>query len=333
MIPPNADDIVEAVEQCLVRAWPDRTVTDLFEVAVEKLDGKAAVIALPEDSGTDFCRALAEVVRVVLALYPAWLPDASGIDGGDSVSRNAVSDIARAAAANGPLFGPVLVRLALAALEGRTSAPLDDVPSETVAAECGKLIRASYELSKVVLLMHAPPLAKAACCELESTALWLAQNIPCAVWLIGPASGNMPRIERPTRAAALPGAGDFLTVSQPWVSPLAGRPNPMSQIERRLEARLAMQDWATGRAWNMTWQADSLSNAIRPDLMWKEERCVVEIDGPEHLLPAKFAADRRRDRLLQLAGYAVLRFTNEEVANDVEQVASQIEQFLRDRKL
>ena len=106
----------------------------------------------------------------------------------------------------------------------------------------------------------------------------------------------------------------------------------MSEIERRLEARLATQDWAIGRAWNITWQADSLNNAVRPDLMWVEERCVVEIDGPEHLLPAKFAADRRRDRLLQLAGFAVLRFTNEEVADDVDLVASHIEQFLRDRR-
>ena len=288
----------------------------------------------PRISGADLGGALAKIVRIVLALYPAWLPDASGINSADRVARAAVLGIARAAAANSPLFGPVLMRLAVAALEGRTAAALDDVPREVVAVECGKLIRVSYKISDVLLLVPAPPLAEAACSEVERTALWLAQNIPCAVWLAGPAAGSMPRISRLISPAAAAAAAEFptVTVSQPWVSPLAGRPNPMSEIERRLEARLSTQDWASGRAWNITWRADSLNNAIRPDLMWVEERCVVEIDGPEHLLPTKFAADRRRDRLLQLAGFAVLRFTNEEVTDDVDQVASHIERFLRDRR-
>ncbi len=335
MISPNADDIVEAVRQGRVHGWPERTVTELFELAATNLDGKATVISFPEESSADLGAALAKIVRVVLALYPAWLPDASGIGSVDRVARTAVSDIARTAAANGPLFGPVLVRLAHAALESRIVAPLDDVPQEVVAAECGKLIRVSYKLGEVVLLIPAPPLAEAACRELERTALWLAQNIPCTVWLAGPASGSMPRITRiTTLAEAAPTANDLRTVAviETRISPLAGRPNPMSEIERRLEARLVTQDWANGRAWNITWQADSLSNAIRPDLMWAEEQCVVEIDGPEHLLPAKFAADRRRDRLLQLEGFAVLRFTNEEVANDVDQVATHIERFLRHRR-
>ncbi len=119
----------------------------------------------------------------------------------------------------------------------------------------------------------------------------------------------------------------------PWASPLTGRPNPFSGIEQRLESYLAAQPWSQGRAWNISWQGSATENPIMADLMWSKERLVVEIDGPEHRAPQKFTADRRRDRILQLAGYAVLRFTNGEVEADVGHVASHIERFLTQRRL
>jgi very-short-patch-repair endonuclease len=121
-------------------------------------------------------------------------------------------------------------------------------------------------------------------------------------------------------------------LAPPWVTPLAGRPNPFSTAEQRLEAHLAAHDWASGRAWNQGWQADVRHNRIVADLVWGLEQLVVEIDGPDHLAAEKFAADRQRDRLLQLEGFAVLRFTNEEVLNDPALVASQIERFLRQKR-
>jgi len=64
------------------------------------------------------------------------------------------------------------------------------------------------------------------------------------------------------------------------------------------------------------------------DLLWQSERLVVELDGPDHVTPEKYARDRARDRALQAAGYAVLRFTNDEIAEDLARVASEIERFL-----
>jgi very-short-patch-repair endonuclease len=55
---------------------------------------------------------------------------------------------------------------------------------------------------------------------------------------------------------------------------------------------------------------------------------VVEIDGLDHLGPEKYARDRARDRALQLAGFRVLRFTNDETAADIARVALMIEHFL-----
>ena len=42
-------------------------------------------------------------------------------------------------------------------------------------------------------------------------------------------------------------------------------------------------------------------------------RLVVEVDGPDHLKPAQRRQDRRRDRLLNNAGWRVLRITNAEI--------------------
>jgi len=66
--------------------------------------------------------------------------------------------------------------------------------------------------------------------------------------------------------------------------------------------------------------------------MWAEDLVVVEVDGSEHLEPEHYAADRRRDVDLQLAGYAVLRFPNAEVEHDVGAVAARIERMLWNRR-
>jgi Protein of unknown function (DUF559) len=84
-----------------------------------------------------------------------------------------------------------------------------------------------------------------------------------------------------------------------------------------LEAALAACDWAVGRVWNQTFQPHILANLIRVDLLWADERCVVEVDGPDHCGILKFEADRRRDVHLQLEGFAVLRFTNDQILGDV----------------
>ena len=49
---------------------------------------------------------------------------------------------------------------------------------------------------------------------------------------------------------------------------------------------------------------------IEADAVWPEQRVVVELDGwAAHGTRQQFVDDRRRDRAAQLAGYAVLRFT------------------------
>ena len=322
----------------LVHGWPDSTASKLFDRAKRDLGEHAAAIVLPKAVCADIDQALRELVRIVLALYPAWLPEAKGIDSPAGAGDAAVADVARAAAERSPLFGPLLLRLARAALAKQTSAALDGIPREVVALECGKLIRASYQLGDIVLILPAPTAGETEIQACERTALWLADHVKCTVWIAGPAAARMPRIAIIRDALAALARSDeqeptgTLPTPPPWVTPLAGRPNPFSTAEQRLEVHLAAQDWADGRAWNQGWQAGAKHNRIVVDLVWKREQLVIEIDGPDHLAAEKFAADRHRDRLLQLEGFAVLRFTNEEVLNDPALVASQIERFLKQKR-
>jgi very-short-patch-repair endonuclease len=53
---------------------------------------------------------------------------------------------------------------------------------------------------------------------------------------------------------------------------------------------------------------------IEPDVLWPDHKVIVELDGyASHGTRTAFVADRARDRKAQLAGYAVLRFSSEDL--------------------
>jgi very-short-patch-repair endonuclease len=57
------------------------------------------------------------------------------------------------------------------------------------------------------------------------------------------------------------------------------------------------------------------------DFVWHRERLVVEVDGWEtHRTRKAFHDDRRRDQLLQAAGWSVLRFTDRDFRSDPDHV-------------
>jgi very-short-patch-repair endonuclease len=63
----------------------------------------------------------------------------------------------------------------------------------------------------------------------------------------------------------------------------------------------------------------------RVDFLWPGERVVVETDGWEgHSTPSAFQLDRTTSNALQLAGYAVLRFTHADIPRLSRQVAREI---------
>jgi hypothetical protein len=56
---------------------------------------------------------------------------------------------------------------------------------------------------------------------------------------------------------------------------------------------------------------------MQVDFLWRRQRVIVEVDGfATHRTRQAFQRDRRRDQLLTLAGWRVIRFTWDEVTKE-----------------
>lgn len=273
--------------------------------------------------------------HVARGLFPAWLPGAEDIAGSGEVELRAVESLALSLASRSEHFGPFLTDLARSAVAG-IRPQLGRFARRTRVEGLIRVLAASYGRQGVALLVTTAPnidryrqQVVAEACE------WLCAYGPVAVWMSMdalPEVDRFPIVELPSFEA-----GDRVVAALPTDTcvhypPLEGRPHPGSSAERKLEDALRECDWAYGRCWNTTYRSSALRPPIRVDLMWRSERCVVEVDGPDHRARTKYATDRTRDVHLQLDGYAVLRFTNEQVLDDVATVVGSIEKYLSDRR-
>jgi very-short-patch-repair endonuclease len=270
---------------------------------------------------------LDDLESVAIELYPGWLPDAESIAAPGGAGLAAVRALALRRAAHSQHFGPFLGDLAAMALSGSRSSARR-FPQEIRAAGLARVLADGFHRRRIVLLVQVPAGLRAA----EEQALvagseWLAERASIGVWLTGaPVLGA----DWLATAATLPAvAGSTASAAH---GDVVGNPHPRSTTEAALENALAGQEWATGRMWNQSYQSHALTAPVRLDLLWRAERCVVEIDGPEHCEPSRFDADRQRDVRLQLDGYAVLRFTNARVRHDVDAVVRQIGTFIQARR-
>jgi hypothetical protein len=296
----------------------------------------------PENAGEVAAGALDELEDAALGLFPAWLPDAAGFSRGGA-GADAVRTLAMRAAPVTEQFGPFVADLAERALRGARPGP-GRFSAEVRAAGLAKVIARSYDRSDAALLVEVPAdLTGSGEQALVSGCEWLAHRGRLGIWLAGPELSTVDWISRWQVRLPEPAASIALAASrtrpaaqpaQPVVTypPVAGRPHPASGAEQAVERALTPLPWAAGRAWNQTYQARPLEPPVRLDLLWRPERCVVEFDGPEHLEPMRYEADRRRDRLLQQDGFAVVRFTNDQVVRDLAAVISQIEQLVTARR-
>ncbi len=272
---------------------------------------------------------LAELERVAVGLYPAWLPGAEHIAGPQGAGVPAVRALATDAARRRRQFGPFLADLAEQSLsDGNLVSGYAPVVR---AAGFGRVIADSFDRPYAVLLIDVPDgLPAAGLHQIATAAQWLAEHSSLGVWLTGSDLSTVDRfVTVPVDLGAPPRPAMPPAVS---VSPLAGRPRADSPAELALEAALDRQEWARGRSWNQTYHPQALAVPFRLDLWWPVERVVVEVDGPEHYAPIKYAADRRRDAQLQLDGHAVLRYTNEQVLSDHQRVVSEIKRLVGGRR-
>ncbi|TFV58095.1 DUF559 domain-containing protein [Mycobacterium sp. PS03-16] len=278
--------------------------------------------------------ALDRLEQVARALFPAWLPDAELLSSASDHDRRVLRMLAHRRAAHSAHFGPYLAAMADAALCAQPC--LSRFDPDTRTRGLVRILADAYGRDALVLLAECPSDLESVDQQRIAAALeWLTQHGGVGVWLAADALADVDRIGTVTltappvatglsRAGAPGPAADF-------PAPV-GRPHPASAAEQALERALSRCDWAVGRQWNQTRSGHPLVPLIRVDLMWPDERCVVEIDGPDHRGALKYADDRRRDNALTLDGFAVLRFTNEEVADDPVRVLGTIEALLNARR-
>ncbi|MFF3670623.1 endonuclease domain-containing protein [Microtetraspora malaysiensis] len=294
---------------------------------------------------------LDELEAAAVGLFPSWLPEAEGIGGPGGAGVPAVRSLAlRTASATGH-FGPFLADLAELSLHRAGASPTrtgvlaggrTKFAPETRAAGLARVLAASFQRAHASILVAVPaglsPIAEEI---LTGACEWLAHRGGLGVWLAGAPLTTVDRLE--TRFVRLPAELAAIARELPEALPtpasrtigfpaVAGRPHPGSAAEQALERALSACEWAIGRAWNQAYRPHPLVNPIRLDLLWRDERCVVEIDGPDHLDPVKYALDRQRDVRLQTDGYAVLRFTNDQIMTDPKTVIQQIQRFLLERR-
>jgi very-short-patch-repair endonuclease len=275
---------------------------------------------------------LDELESVAVELYPAWLPEAEAIHTPGGAGLVAVRAVATRHGAGSGHFGPFLANLAALALSGRQSGVQQRFPPEVRARGLARVVAEGLARPQLVLIVLVPPgLDPAAEQVIAAGSEWLAANGRFGVWLAGaplasvdwlPRAGVPPSAPAPTiETAGAAGPADAI-----------GRPHPNSACEHALEAALRPHTWAVGRRWNEPYQSHALTQPIRLDLVWPAERCVVEIDGPEHRGALQFELDHQRDVRLSLDGYTVLRFTNARIRHDVGSVVRQIGTLIRARR-
>lgn len=88
--------------------------------------------------------------------------------------------------------------------------------------------------------------------------------------------------------------------------------------------------WEVLRADNLgyTFKRQHIIGQFIADFVCIEKGVVIEIDGGYHQLPDQKISDKEREQLLGAYGFNVLRFTNDEVLSNIDDVIEQIKDYI-----
>lgn len=99
-----------------------------------------------------------------------------------------------------------------------------------------------------------------------------------------------------------------------------------SPLEARLNAFLRARGYPP---WEQNVLLTIGAERIRPDVIWRERRVIVEADGRDpHLAPRNFVSDRRRDRRLQVEGWNPVRATSEDLGPGADEFDADLRALL-----
>jgi len=83
-----------------------------------------------------------------------------------------------------------------------------------------------------------------------------------------------------------------------------------------------------GKGIGATFKRQHIIGDYIADFVCLDTKLIVELDGGYHQLPQQQISDNMRKEWLESKGYRTLRFTNEDLFNDIEQVLHIIEENL-----
>jgi very-short-patch-repair endonuclease len=94
-----------------------------------------------------------------------------------------------------------------------------------------------------------------------------------------------------------------------------------------LEERMLWQRLRSGRLSGLHFRRQQVIQGFIVDFYCHEVGLIVEVDGPGHQRDTEY--DNERDEVMRGLGLRVIRFRNEEVGQDVNEVLRQIERECR----
>lgn len=105
--------------------------------------------------------------------------------------------------------------------------------------------------------------------------------------------------------------------------------NAKENRKNMTEAESAFWCVAKGNGLGETCRRQYIIGDYIADFFFRKSMLIVEIDGGYHFTEEQQQKDTERQNWLEHKGYRVLRFTNEQVLCDIDNVAKEIKQFFR----
>ena len=102
--------------------------------------------------------------------------------------------------------------------------------------------------------------------------------------------------------------------------------NAMANRKNMTEAECAFWSLVKGRAFGQSCLRQHVIGNYIVDFLFRKSKVIVEIDGGYHFIEEQQKKDAMRAEWLKRQGYRVIRFTNEQVLCDTDNVI----QILRD---
>lgn len=138
---------------------------------------------------------------------------------------------------------------------------------------------------------------------------------------------DVEEIDRVLSRGRRRGATRLRAILAPWRGTGERRPLVRSPLEAKLLPRLIEEGLPAPRC-NVKLLIDG--RRLEVDLLWDEQRLVIETDGEEtHGTPAAFQRDRQRDQILIAAGYRTARVTWRQVTDEPTAVVNRIARMLK----